>query len=425
LRVTDGATWPGQLVFTTPQPIRALTTDGRAVYVGTGSEPGHDQATGAIYRLADRAAVPEPISGELGASIQALLIVGPSGLDLSKLQRGDILLVRTPGAVKDVIGFLATYLGGTYWVHGGMYAGEATVVESSSEVMEDFGKMRITPITATLFWEEGNYWAAIRVKQSDARDPATSYAESQEGDLYNVDFVFWGLPIKKICNLLGPIIGIDPAICCAHAVTDRHTEDDCFYCTQLPWRAYDAQGINLDSDAAWPARMIAPQAIPGDDMYYDDDVTLVDQRKGMQAVIISAVGSPADMLVVDPEGRRTGVDPETGEILDEIPEITYGRIELPPVLDFFLSDKWESDFVAIPNLEDTWEIRITGNKRGDYTLGAELVDWTHHATQTITRTTEAGQIDAFKVAFPRERGGLIMRASEMYLPVVMRARRGH
>jgi hypothetical protein len=156
-------------------------------------------------------------------------------------------------------------------------------------------------------------------------------------------------------------------------------------------------------------------------MYYDDDVTLVDQRKGMHAVVISAVGSPADMLVVDPEGRRTGVDPDTGEILDEIPEITYGRFDLPLVLDFFLPDEWESDFVAIPNLDDTWEIRIIGTKRGEYTLGAEQVDWQHHFTQTITRTTDAGEIDAFTVAFPREPGGLIIRASEVYLPLVMRA----
>jgi hypothetical protein len=205
-------------------------------------------------------------------------------------------------------------------------------------------------------------------------------------------------------------------------VTDRHTEDDCFYCTQLPWRAYDTHGIDLDSDSAWPARLVAPQAIPGDDIYYDDDVTLVDQRKGMRAVVISALGSPAEMLVLDPEGRRTGVDPETGEILDEIPEITYARIDLPPALDFFLPDKWESDFAAIPNLEETWEIHISGTKRGEYALGAELVDWTHHSTQTITRTTDAGQIDVFKVAFPSEPGGLIIRASEVYLPVVVRGR---
>lgn len=421
LWATEGVSWPDELVFSAQGGIRAMTTDGRALYVGTGEVPGSHPSEGKIYRLADPAGLPEPISGGLGASIETLLTVAPSGLDLSKLQRGDILLVRGPGAIEGVIGFVATYLGGTYWIHGGMYAGEATVVESSSAVAEDFGKVRITPISETLFWEEGNYWAVIRVKQQSARDPATSYAEAQEGDLYNIDYPFWGLPVKTVCDLLGPIIGIDPAICCVHPVSDRETEDDCFYCTHLPWRAYHTQGINLDSDAAWPARLIAAQSIPGDDMYYDDDITLVDQRKGLHAVVISAVGSPADMLVIDPQGRRTGVDPDTGEILDEIPEITYGRIDLPPVLDFFLPDKWESDFVAIPNLVDTWEIRITGAKRGDYTLGAELVDWQHHFTQTITRTIDKGETSTFRIAFPSAPGGLIIRASEVYLPLVMRA----
>ncbi len=432
LRVTDSGNGPGELVFAAPAPIRSMTTDQRALYVGTGSvpEPGSTQsgagqeAGGRIYRIDDPRGDAELISGDLGASIQALYAVGPSGLDLSKLERGDILLVRGPGVVNGVIGFVATYLGGSYWIHGGMYAGEGHVVESSSAVADDFGMVRTTTITETLFWEEENYWAAVRVTQQDARDPATGYAEGQEGDLYNVDYPFWGLPVKQICQLLGPIIGIDPAVCCAHPVTDRETEDDCFYCTHLPWRAYHTQGINLDSDAAWPARLFAPQAIPGDDLYYDDDVTLVDQKKGMQAVVISLVGSSVDLLVIDPEGRRTGVDPDTGEIVDEIPEITYGRIELPsiPLLDVFLPDEWESDFASIPNLDDTWEIRITSTRGGDYMLGAERVDWQHHHTQTLTRTTKAGQVDTFKVEYPENPASLIIRTSEVYLPLVMRGR---
>jgi uncharacterized protein YycO len=420
LRVSDGDDWPGELVFTAPEGIRSLATDQLALYVGTGSGPASRAVAGKVYRLADPHGSPEAISSNLGASIQALHAVGPSGLDLSVLERGDILLVRGPGVIEGVIGFVATWLGGSYWIHGGMYAGEGIVVESSSAVADDFGMVRTTTITETLFWQEENYWAAIRVTQQDARDGATSYAEGQVGDLYNVDYPFWGLPIQQICQLLQPIIGIDPAVCCAHPVTDRETEDDCFYCTHLPWRAYHTQGIDLDSDAAWPARLFAAQAIPGDDLYYDDDVTLVDQKRGMQAVIVSAVGSPADMLVIDAQGRRTGVDPETGEILDEIPEITYGRMDLPLVLDFFLPDQWESDFVAIPNLDETWEIQILGTKRGSYQLGAELVDWQHHHTQTFTRTTEAGQIDTFQLEYPEQPQALIIRASEVYLPLVIR-----
>lgn len=420
LRVTDGDAWPGELVFAAPQPIRSLTTDQRALYVGTGDRSAQQVASGSAYRLDDGSHVPKRISGALGASIEVLYTVAPSGLDLSKLERGDILLARGPGRVNGPIGFVATYLGGSYWIHGGMYAGEETIVESSSAVTDDFGMVRITNITETLFWEEDHYWAAIRVTQPDAREGATGYAESQEGDLYNVDYPFWGLPVKQLCLLLGPFIGIDPAVCCSHPVTDRETEDDCFYCTHLPWRAYHTQGVDLDSDAAWPARLFATQAIPGDDLYYDDDVILVDERSGMQAVVISAVGSPADMLVIDPQGRRTGADPDTGEPLDEIPNVTYGGIDLPPVLDFFLPDKWESDFVAIPDLEDTWEIRIIGTKAGDYTLGAELVDWQNHRTQTFTQTTDAGRIDAFKIEYPKEPGGPIISTSDIYLPLVIR-----
>jgi hypothetical protein len=124
------------------------------------------------------------------------------------------------------------------------------------------------------------------------------------------------------------------------------------------------------------------------------------------------------MLVIDPEGRRTGVDPDTGEVIDEIPEITYGRVDLPPLLDFFLPDEWESDFASIPNLDDTWEIDITGTGAGDYMLGAERVDWQHHHTQTLTRTTEAGQGDTCKGEDPENPEGLIIRTSEVYLPLV-------
>jgi hypothetical protein len=44
-----------------------------------------------------------------------------------------------------------------------------------------------------------------------------------------------------------------------------------------------------------------------------------------QSAILVALYSPAEILITDPQGRRTGIDPRTGTEYEEIPSSTYGQ----------------------------------------------------------------------------------------------------
>jgi hypothetical protein len=81
--------------------------------------------------------------------------------------------------------------------------------------------------------------------------------------------------------------------------------------------------------------------------------------------------SPANLLITDPLGRSTGVDP-SGQIVSQIPDATY-------------SNTTESQVIMIPDpINGSYNIRLHGTGSGSYTLTTELITYTGTAAKTYS-----------------------------------------
>ena len=94
--------------------------------------------------------------------------------------------------------------------------------------------------------------------------------------------------------------------------------------------------------------------------------------------------SPVEIHVIDPLGRRLGVDFATGQDVNEIPDAFFGRSNL---LD-------EPDFLFIPNApEGAYRVELSGTAEGIYRVRMEFFD--------REGATVAGEV--FGVTSPGER----------------------
>lgn len=74
------------------------------------------------------------------------------------------------------------------------------------------------------------------------------------------------------------------------------------------------------------------------------------------------IKSPADLYVTDPQGRHVGIDPSTGQVINEIPDAVY------------TGPGSEPQVIAIPDpLDGDYAVLLIGRAAGIYSLTAELV----------------------------------------------------
>jgi len=263
-----------------------------------------------------------------------------------------------------------------YWTHAGIYNGCGTITESSGSVscdswweiwtcLSDEPGVETKPIEDSGFWSAPD-WAILRTDLGDSdKRAAVTYAADQDPKKYN-----WIFP-------------------------DKWTEDK-FYCSQLVWRSYEKQGVDLDSNqGALNAllRWVGPwgvadaaavaAAVPPDDIYYDSDVRLVKERPGLGASLrrtVLRILSPAHLYVTDPEGRHTGVDPNTGQVVEEIPGLFYSGPDVEP------------EFLSVQDMTDTWEIQVIGAGEGSYTLQVENVEAKNHQLTEVAGKAQEGLV---------------------------------
>ncbi len=114
------------------------------------------------------------------------------------------------------------------------------------------------------------------------------------------------------------------------------------------------------------------------------------------------LGSPAELLITDGQGRRTGYDPETGEILNEIPGSTYAQAAGVVTRDQVGADVHLPKVLAITAPEDdVFTLEVIGTGVGGYTLSVDTGGGYGDSEITaIEDTTTPGQVDAYVIDVP-------------------------
>ncbi|MDO8603932.1 MAG: YncE family protein [bacterium] len=113
-----------------------------------------------------------------------------------------------------------------------------------------------------------------------------------------------------------------------------------------------------------------------------------------------SLGSPAELLIIDPLGRRLGKDPTTGILYEEIPEGSYyqegisnAELENPP-------QAHENKNIWIPNPEvGQYITKVIGTDTGSYTLNSLAYDYNGDShSQTLTATTQPAFVDEYHLS---------------------------
>jgi hypothetical protein len=86
--------------------------------------------------------------------------------------------------------------------------------------------------------------------------------------------------------------------------------------------------------------------------------------------IVCRFHSPGELLITDPQGRRTGIDPLTGQTFSEIPNASYENIGLDDetIPDLPEPGPETKDLDLVRPLEGEYALRVTGTGTGTYDL---------------------------------------------------------
>ncbi|MEZ4713947.1 MAG: hypothetical protein R3A44_42575 [Caldilineaceae bacterium] len=214
----------------------------------------------------------------------------------------------------------------------------------------------------------------------------------------------------------------DPII--GYNITAAKDDDNSFYCSKLVWRAYDLAGVNLQVPKGKVLNVDIPEWIVAPiDLYNQESFEVQSGKKPKARLAFVGIAkqpkiadanmqsqfapllepaittTPAHLMLIDTQGRRTGYDSVTGAIVNEIPEAIYSG----PDAMF--------ENITVTNFDGDWQAIVTGVEAGDYRLVAEFLDVIDPKVQTIDGRTEPGQIDQFTISPPDP---------VIYLPIINR-----
>jgi hypothetical protein len=132
--------------------------------------------------------------------------------------------------------------------------------------------------------------------------------------------------------------------------------------------------------------------------------------------LVDSANNPADLLVTDPAGRRTGSDPGRDGGLAEIPSAGYDSS--PPLT------QTEEDappaalartFTLVTPPPGRYLVEVLGRRRGPYALDVTIVNPAGQRRQHTTRgaITRAGEIQRFEIVYaPADSGVPVMNRTQ-------------
>jgi len=107
--------------------------------------------------------------------------------------------------------------------------------------------------------------------------------------------------------------------------------------------------------------------------------------------------SPANLCVIDPQGRRIGFDAQTATTINEIPTAVYtGPDREPQVIS-----------IESPS-QGAYSVLLTGTGSGSYTLDIELTTPTQTTTETCSGSVELNEIKTHHIFIPESGNTLII-----------------
>ena len=143
----------------------------------------------------------------------------------------------------------------------------------------------------------------------------------------------------------------------------------------------------------------------------DENIWNIDIRPPFNPIIAGLrIGlttcSPVRTLVTDPLGRRAGLNPATGQIINEIPNAIVTK------------DGDEPHLIIIPRLEGQYQVQMQGTGDGDYRLGLmRLFNDDNRVSASLftgTATTDYTRQITFESAAYQEQNGLVVVEAEKF-----------
>lgn len=148
-------------------------------------------------------------------------------------------------------------------------------------------------------------------------------------------------------------------------------------------------------------------------------VNLFNSTSPDRRTLMSIIHSPAELVLTDPQGRRTGYDPTTGVAYAEIPGAVYVSDTIAPADDTGIQTAMDEKYVFVPSpIDGEYTVQVIGTASGEYLVEHVATDWTGNiSAASVTGVTSEGQIDEEPVDYDGTIGVVLGR---IYLPTVQR-----
>ena len=333
-----------------------------------------------------------------------------SGIDACSLQPGDILVDR--GSNTNGITLGITLGGDSYWTHAAMVLGymnldyddphptpqDCVDVEPRFEgdddpdcelviaeaVPNEPQEIRIKDIEDTVWGDastDNTDWNVVRLDDVPASTRAAAAKELSDHLLFGLGAI---LPQNHV-NQNG----------CASCDKESWGASDGeyevfsgargplkFYCSSLVWWAYDQVGVELDHNPLlhWPWDLLEPAFVTPDELVGKEETGPRYLRQPPPDGLVTAIFSPANLVLTDAQGRRTGKTPD-GTVHHEIPGAIWW-------------DNGESESISAKGASPSWKLSITGYDTGKYTLVSRRLDGTSERAAGFTRP---GQVETVRL----------------------------